>query len=287
MAEESEWVGYGFSIVGVQKAGTTSLARVVNKHPQVAKAPRKEMHFFSREGHWDWADPPYDRYRVPRRRRRHRMAGDATPLYLLWPHALERMRDYNPDMRLIAVFRDPIERAFSQWVMIRRWHPDRLDWPEVLGRFRPTRPPEELPDDIDITTFRREGSLVARGYYGAQLARGLALFPREQWLLLDFRSMLRDFGGTLDRVTDHLGLARFAEPQVLPHAMAGAEKVAGTPPTPDEIAGLAALYSADLARFADLSGIDVSDWPTARVVAGDLEPEALAAKLADRVRASG
>jgi hypothetical protein len=55
-------------------------------------------------GHW-----------APGRSDRQRIAIDATPSYVFWPHAMERMRAYRPDMRLIASLRDPIERAFSHW----------------------------------------------------------------------------------------------------------------------------------------------------------------------------
>jgi hypothetical protein len=104
---------YNFSIVGVQKSGTSTLSGTISQHRNVCRPPRKEAHFFNDES-YDWAHPDYERdYTAPRRAKVHTMVGDSTPVYLFWPQALERMRAYKPDMPLIAVFRDPIERLFS------------------------------------------------------------------------------------------------------------------------------------------------------------------------------
>jgi hypothetical protein len=278
---DEPFLRYGFSIVGVQKAGTSTLARTVNSHPLVCRAPQKELHFFNRED-VDWAHPPYDEYRCPRRRPAEVLAGDSTPAYLWWPHALERMHDYNPDMRLIAIFRDPIERVFSHWTMLRRDNPRAPDWPRLLHEFRPPSLPTEIPADVPPLRFKRR-SAIARGYYGEQLRRGFEIFPRDQWLLLEFRSMLADYAGTLDRVTDFLGLHRFRRTRELPWAHAGPEELVGTAPTADDVAGLARLYERDLDEFATLSGLDVSHWPTRRVLDGALDPGELAGRLAAKV----
>ena len=132
-----DWLPYSFSIVGAQKSGTSTLSTALDRHPQVARAPRKELQFFTRED-MDWSRPDYSGYRAPRRKPQHLIAGDATPAYLFWPHALERMHHYNPDTRLIAVFRDPLERLFSHWTMLRGRWTTAPDWPEFITEFRPT-----------------------------------------------------------------------------------------------------------------------------------------------------
>lgn len=281
-----DFLRYGFSIAGVQKAGTSTLSQTLNWHPHVLKAPRKEVRFFLREG-LDWSDPPYRRYRVKRTKPQQRIVGDATPAYLYWPHALERMRDYDPDMRLVAIFRDPIERAFSHWTMMRGRNPDRSDWPDVLTQHRATRLPLELPPKSERRLFTHEPSVIPRGYYAAQLERGLGEFPREQWLLLEFRSMLADFEPTVHRVTDFLGIRRFRKVPPLRQALAGPPAVVGTAPTADDLVGLADLYADDLARFAELSGLPIEAWSTRRILEGTLDPAELAARLATRVEPAG
>lgn len=278
---EHGFLPYGFSIAGVQKAGTSTLSQTLDRHRQICRAPRKELQFFTRED-IDWSDPPYDEYRCPRRNPHQILAGDATPAYLWWPYALERMRAYNPEMRLIAVFRDPLERAFSHWTMMRaRWQ-RAPDWPELIHEFRPTSLPTEVPPGVRPMRFRHR-SAVARGYYGEQLERGFALFPRDQWLLLDFGTLLGEFPPTLDRVTDFLGLHRFRRHPALRRTLAGPTSLVGTAPTGADLAGLAALYAADLDTFATLSGLDVSTWSTRRILDGTLDPDDLARTLAAKV----
>jgi hypothetical protein len=275
-----DWLPYSFSIVGAQKSGTSTLSTALDRHPQVARAPRKELQFFTRED-IDWTRPDYTSYRAPRRKPQHLIAGDATPAYLFWPHALERMHDYRAGMKLIAVFRDPLERLFSHWTMLRGRWTTSPDWPEFITEFRPDSTPTALPDVPSLAFKQRSG--VARGYYGEQLTRGLGIYPREQWLWLEFRAMLADFPGTLDRLTDFLGVDRYGRHPEPGQLMSGPERVVGTPPTVADVASLASLYAADLATFRSVSGLDIDSWPTVRILGGRLNPAELADRFASRV----
>ncbi|CAN5216307.1 hypothetical protein BH09ACT12_BH09ACT12_09040 [soil metagenome] len=226
---------YGFAVVGVQKAGTSTLSHAITDHPEVVRAPRKEATFFNSLT-IDWSEPPYAEHTVPREHAEELVVGDATPAYLWWPQALERMRDYNPDTRLIAVLRDPIERAFSQWRMQRERSTKKVargrgtlaeDWPVVVEEFLDL----PLPEAVTPGGFKGSRSIFSRGLYAEQLARGAEVFPAEQWLVLEFGAMLADFPATLDRVTDHIGVRRFHQPPPMRHELAGAEQVSGTAPT--------------------------------------------------------
>jgi Sulfotransferase family len=275
-------VPYTFSIVGVQKAGTTTLTAMINRHPQVARAPRKELHYFDDETR-DWERTDTSDYVCPRTRARQRIAGDCTPLYIFWPHALERMRAHAPGMRLIACFRDPLERVFSQWSMLRgRWPRKTQDWPQFLTELRPDSLPEELPAGLPWQKVPAKSG-IARGYYGQQLERGLTVFPREQWLLMGFREMLADHEAALARITTHLGLPDFDRYPELVHRMGQPPGVEGTAPTGADLTGLAELYADDLDTFARLSGLDVSGWPTRNILDGTLDPGEFADRLARKV----
>ena len=281
---------YGYAIVGVQKAGTSTLAEAIVDHPQVARPPRKEATFFNSLT-IDWNDPPYDDHTVRRQAPEQLVVGDATPAYLWWPQALTRMRDYHPDTRLIAVLRDPIERAYSQWRMQRERSAKKVakgrgtladDWPDVVEQFLDL----PLPEEVTPSGFKGSRSIFSRGLYAAQLARGVEVFPAEQWLVLEFGAMLTDFPRTLDRVTDHLGVRRFPVAPPLRHELAGAEQVTGTAPTGDQLLRIAKRYADDLDRLPRLAvaaGLDLSRWPTRQILDGRLDPADLAAKLARRV----
>ena len=264
-------VPVNFAIVGVQKAGTSTLHRLLVEHPQVCSGPEKEMRLFM-EDDLDWTAPDFTDYARPARSRKETMAGDATPAYLFWPGALERMRAYDPTMPLIALFRDPIERAFSQWAMNRRRNPQFTDLPETIRRWAAPRLPDRIPADTDPGAFRRN-SLYLRGLYGQQLERGLALFPRAQWLLMDLADVARDHRHALDRVTDHLGLPRFVEHPPSTHRGKAEQASTGPAPTTDEIRRLVDVYAEDLDLFAGLSGLDISRWSTVKVRDGRLTAE--------------
>ena len=77
---------------------------------------------------------------------------------------------------MIVVFRDPIERLFSQWLMVlNRWPAHAPDWPGFLTRFAPDGLEDRIPEGVHVGAYRMQSGVV-RGYYGAQLERGLSLF---------------------------------------------------------------------------------------------------------------
>ena len=103
-----------FIIPGVQKAGTTALFDHLGDVPGIALSTVKEVHFFDDES-IDWARPDYRAYEAQFASVQGAVVGEATPIYLYWPNALERIAAYNPVMRLIVMLRDPVERAWSHW----------------------------------------------------------------------------------------------------------------------------------------------------------------------------
>lgn len=266
---------FTFSIVGVQKAGTSTLQWMLNQHPQVARPPRKEMGWFDvDEATWQGVD--HAAYGIEHARPIHAALGDATPRYLLMPGSLERMHMQRPDMRLIGIFRDPIDRLVSQWVMVRERQPGKApDWPEMMA-WRPDDFPTELPEEFTGPGGRARfmrASGVIRGYYGGQVRHGLSVFPREQWLFLDFATMLAEPGPTLDLVTRHIGVGKFKPYPPLKKLMAGSPKIEGTPPTGEDLMTLARALEPELAEYVALTGLAVDHWTTERLLTGDVDAD--------------
>jgi hypothetical protein len=273
---------FTFCIAGTQKSATSTLSWLLGRHPHIQRAPRKEMHYFDREAK-DWARGDFSDYAVRPRGRRPKIVGDATPSYLWWPRALDRIHAYDPGMKLIAIFRDPIERLFSQWVMgLSRWPNQAPDWPGFLTGFAPDGLEDRIPDGVSTHTYRMHSGLV-RGYYGAQLERGFAMFGAEQFHVLEFRAFLRDYTTALDGVTDFLEIPRFETYPPLTNKMPGRPTVVGTAPTGEDIEYLVGRYREDFEKFKALSGLDVSEWPLQQLVDGTLDPEELAGKYAAKV----
>jgi hypothetical protein len=159
------------------------------------------------------------------------------------------------------------------------------DFDDLVTRSLDTRDPR-VPPGRWRKLRSRNRSVVARGFYGHQLARGLELFPGEQWLLLDFVDFAKDQATVMRRVTDFLGIDPYTEPP-------SAERVRASTPLPDTGPGnpsalvlqrLAAAYADDLRQFEDLSGISTEHWPTTRLLRGDLDSQEWAAQLRRKAR---
>ena len=275
LLETEESLPIRFAVVGVQKAATSTLYRMLIRHPRIVGGPQKELRFFL-EDH-DWDDPDYSSYRRPRMAPKADLAGDATPAYLFWPQALERMHAYRSDMLLMATFRDPVERACSQWAMERSRRADYPDLPEAIARFGADPLPERLSESNPGPGLQE--SLFVRGRYGAQVERGLAVFPRSQWLFLEFRQLLSDHEQALDRATDHLGIGRFKRYPELVQKSATSTSNTGPAPTVGALEQIVAGYADDLDLFERLTDIDTSSWSTRRVLSGELPIEAFHARI--------
>ncbi|QIK76302.1 hypothetical protein [Nocardioides piscis] len=114
---------------------------------------------------------------------------------------------------------------------------------------------------------------VIRGYYGGQIRHGLSVFPRDQWLFLDFSALLTETNKTLDQVSSHIGVGRFKPYPPLRQLMAGSPEITGTAPTGEDLMALARALEPELAGYVALTGLSVDHWTTERLLTGDLDPD--------------
>jgi hypothetical protein len=165
---------------------------------------------------------------------------------------LERIRAYNPDIRLILALRDPVERAWSHWRMeyARGAETNPFAWCIRQGRQRlfESRP----------WGHHREYSYVERGYYGEQVERLLSLFPRKQLLVLKAEDLQDAPAQVLAEVRAFLGLRGAAKPAEARRAHVAREMDYGSDLTPEDVDFLRETYAPDLARLASLTGVDLS-----------------------------
>jgi Sulfotransferase family len=202
-----------FLIIGAPKAGSTALHAALARHPQLFLSTPKEPKYFmtgdrppSRASHrgpgdahsrqeWVWQRERYEGLfeSAPAGTLR----GESTPFYLWDRAAHRRIRAAVPEVRMIAVLRDPVERAYSNWTHL---------WSNGL---------EREPDFL--RALQLEPSRVARGYapfwryaelgrYGEQLEHLFTLFPPEQVHVLRYRELVNDPASTLDAISTFLGI---------------------------------------------------------------------------------
>lgn len=183
-----------FVICGAQKSGTTALTRFLRQHPQVCICRTKEGHFFDDDARFERGKVDLrDYHKLFSIGPQHRVIGEPTPIYMYWQPCMERLWRYNPRLRLIALLRNPIDRAYSQWQMEHGRGDDPLDFSAAI-RTEGARCRVALPKQ------HRNFSYLSRGFYSVQLRRMNQFFPREQCLILRNEQLDEDHAGTLATV---------------------------------------------------------------------------------------
>ena len=118
-----------FLIGGPPKGASTSLNFYLKQHPEIFTSPVKQTRFFS--VHYDKGKDYYlNTYFSGVTNQK--MVGEATPTYFLLPFVAKRIKEYNPDMKIIFCLRNPVERTFSGWSMRVNNGTEHLSFREAL-----------------------------------------------------------------------------------------------------------------------------------------------------------
>ena len=201
-----------FLVLGAQKAGTTALYEYLRRHPQISGPSWKEVSFFDR--HWARGESWYrgNFPNVARTRGKH--VGEASPSYVFHPLAPRRVQEVVPEARLIVLVRNPVDRALSQYNHEVALGREPLPFEEALDAEEERLRGEQERMAADPRYFSREWwshTYRARGRYAEQLERWLAVFPREQLLVLPSDDLGSDPARAHAQVLEFLG----ASPQRL------------------------------------------------------------------------
>lgn len=239
-----------FAICGTQKGGTTALDSYLREHPEVCMASRKEVHYFDTDKNFAVSSQDYSTYHswfTPLAR--HRVIGEATPIYMYWNKAPGRMHAYNPAMKIVVMLRCPIQRAFSHWNMERVRGNETLSFWKALMREK-SRLQLVSPDQHRVYSY------VDRGFYTKQLQRIAQYFERGQLLVLKGEELSQAPKGALHKVSEFLGISPFAE--------AVPRKVHATPysvtMTERERTYLRDLFCEEIQTLERYLGWDCSNW---------------------------
>lgn len=194
-----------FLIVGAQKGGTTSLFDYLAEHPDVRPPRYKEVHYFDRD-----ADRPLSHY-LSSFPLGDAVTGEATPYYLFHPYVAERVAKALPDMKLIAMLRDPVDRAMSHHNHNLAMGMEDLPLEEALDAEaeRLAGAEAQLAQPGVLHAAHRHHSYLARGRYAEQLERFYAHFPREQILVLSSEDFFADPASGYAETLRFLGLPAF------------------------------------------------------------------------------
>ena len=186
--------------IGSSKAGTTTLFELLRQHPEVAASSTKETNFFFDD---DLYRRGFDWFRRThfRPERHSKILFDADPAYQVHPHVFERIRNCAPDARIILIVRNPVDRAFSQYL-----------YRAQLGRTKETFEDVCREEPARIAAggnARNEHGYLERSRYGRYIAKLLNCFPRDRVHFIKFESFIADQMQTMAVLQSWLQLAPF------------------------------------------------------------------------------
>jgi hypothetical protein len=155
-----------FLVIGTQKGGTTSLINQFNQHPDIFMC-ENELHFFDKIKYIENYEIYHKNFPVDLTKM---FIGEKTPSYCYLRFAIDRIYEYNPDIKLVFILRDPIKRAYSEWNMFRKDPNYKEDFIESIEKIKDT----ELPE------IKKNGYwALQRGYYLEQIEYILSKFNKE------------------------------------------------------------------------------------------------------------
>ena len=192
-----------FFIVGAPKAGTTSLYHYLSEHPQVEMSSQKEPDYFSdkaihQQGMYYGKNRvnTLDKYESLFVQKEGVVYGEGSVSYLFYDNVAEDIKKYNPNAKIIIMLRNPIERAFSHYLMDYR-----------LGLVS-----DSFENIITKKSKHKNAHLFYQQYievskYANQIQRYLDFFEKENILFIDYEDLKNNVSKTVDQVYDFLNIS--------------------------------------------------------------------------------
>lgn len=199
-----------FLIIGAQKCGTTSLFNYLVQHPDIGEPHRKEISYFSykfsRGTSWYKSFFPIF---IPRLKQDFMLTGEATTEYICYPNSAKRIAQAMPNIKLITLLRNPIDRAYSHYHHTKRMGMESLSFEEAI-----TKEDERvekykkkiLEDENYYHSNYHYYTYLSRGIYADQIKDWLQLFNQEQILVLKSEDFFNKPSKTFKQVLEFLEL---------------------------------------------------------------------------------
>ena len=243
--------GPDFLLIGAMKAGTTSLFDYICQHPRILPPEQKELHYYDRTIYDGDTLDDYLR-RFPSKAE-DQLSGEATPYYLRHPHCPAWIKRDFPDVRLMAILRNPTDRAYSHYNQRFTKGKEHRDFQQIIAEEDDAVRAEwqAVCDDPELAPrVSKQNSYLSRSRYAEQLEAWFECFPREQMLVLFSEELSAQPEQEMKRVFDHLGIDSVSVDT------AQRRNVRKYDPMPAETRALLDSYFAqDRARLADMLGI--------------------------------
>lgn len=209
-----------FMIIGPPKTASTSLHYYLSQHPDICMSEPKETRYMDNQYEENLAG--YDKYFAHARNQK--AIGDATPTYSFLPFVADRIKKHFPDIKLIICFRDPVDRAFSGWLMRCAKGNETNSFQDALKLNIEQRKKNTLSSDEGIAFWLEDqhalgdkNQILCRTYiegsmYAEQMEYYLSRFKPEQIHYLFMDDLRKDLIPSLQKIFAFLGVdAQFTD----------------------------------------------------------------------------
>jgi hypothetical protein len=185
-------------LIGVQKAGTTSIYDWIAQHPAIcAPTTVKDFHYFLNEVHYSkgisWLSSFFAAYQ------NEKIILQGAVNYIYFPQVAERIyRELGPDVKFLLILRNPAKRAWSAYQYFYKNGSENADFRTALSREQ-TNP---YTDVVEKAHF----DYIGHGYYFEQISAYLKYFKKEQFKILLYEEVMADKAGVVSGIFDFLGV---------------------------------------------------------------------------------
>jgi hypothetical protein len=195
-----------FFIVGAPKCGTTALYEYLRPHPNIFMSELKEPHFFAQDlGTYPRIKTLEDYTRLFEGSTEHHLrVGEASVYYLRSSVALENIHRFNPDAKIIAMFRNPVEMVYSLHSQLLYWSEEIEPDFETAWHLQDRR-----SRGLNLPPRSRGAFLLQYaqvGRFGTQTDRLLSIFPKSQVKLILYDDFTASPQKVYDEVIDFLSI---------------------------------------------------------------------------------
>ena len=198
-----------FIIIGTVRSGTTSLYYNICEHPSVLSADYDEIGFFDSNYHLgiNWYRsmfPTKKKMNYVKKKTGFAITGEDTPFYFWKKEAAERIFKLLPDVKIISIFRNPVDRAYSNYNLGNRLKTEELSFEDSIEDEIKYLEKHSFRESID-----RRRSYLSKGIYENQIQSWLEVFPRKQIHILSTEDMEKDPRETLLKVFKFLDIPKY------------------------------------------------------------------------------
>ena len=202
-----------FIVIGAVRCGTTSLYQNICEHPYVLAAKQDEIGFFDSNYHLgiDWYKsffPKNSQLQKLKKKKGFAITGEDTPFYFWDKLANERIFQLIPNCRLIAILRNPVDRAYSNYQLSIRNGSEKFSFEIAINIEKEVLDNEGIhtSNQIDLNKFSQPRSNLVKGWYYEQLKLWLDKFPEEQILVISTEELETNPQKTMNKVFQFLKL---------------------------------------------------------------------------------